>query len=376
MRIGIDARFFGPKQKGLGRYSQKLIENLERIEAGSENEYYIFLRREGFDSYQPQNKNFKKVLAEYRWYGWSEQLLFPRLLNKYNLDLVHFCHFNVPIFYRKKFVVTIHDLILFHFPTIKNSTLNTFHYFFKLRIYHFVIRQAVQRAEKIIAVSEFTKKDIQKELKIPENKILVTKEGFDPLCRTPSEKPETILKKYGIIKPYLLYVGNAYPHKNLEMLCRAFAGLKREYPELKLVLVGGEDYFYNRLEKYVKELGIKGVIFPGFVPDEELGVVYKGASVYVFPSLYEGFGLPPLEALAENVPVASSNRTSMPEVLGEAAQYFNPEEGVSVIKNISELLGLKDRRAELLKEGQAQLKKFSWQKMAAETLEAYKKIVG
>ena len=115
MLIGIDARFYGSIGKGLGRYTQKLIENLEKTD--QENRYVVFLRKENFDEYQPQNPNFKKVLADYRWYSFAEQLFFPRLLRKYNFDFVHFPHFNVPLLYRKKFIMTIHDLILIHFPT-------------------------------------------------------------------------------------------------------------------------------------------------------------------------------------------------------------------------------------------------------------------
>ena len=121
MRIGIDARFYGSQDKGLGRYSQKLLENLEKIDGGSDREYLVFLRQKGFEQYQPGASNFKKVLADYPWYSWSEQILFPWRLYRYHLDLVHFCHFNVPIFYWKKYVVTIHDLILFHYPTVRNK---------------------------------------------------------------------------------------------------------------------------------------------------------------------------------------------------------------------------------------------------------------
>ena len=132
--IGIDARFFGSIGKGLGRYTQKLIENLEKISAqggpasGWDNQYFVFLRKENFDEYQPRNKNFQKVLADYQWYTFAEQIRMPLLLNKLKLDLVHFPHFNVPFFYRKKFVVTIHDLILLQFPTVRGTTLNPIFY--------------------------------------------------------------------------------------------------------------------------------------------------------------------------------------------------------------------------------------------------------
>jgi len=136
-RVGIDARFFGLENKGLGRYTKELVEQLDKINQkvatrDKQNillKYYIFLREDNFEDYQPKSENIYKVKADYQWYSWQEQLLFPFLLGKYNLDLMHFTHFNAPIFYRGKFIVTIHDLILFHYPTIKNTTLNKFFYF-------------------------------------------------------------------------------------------------------------------------------------------------------------------------------------------------------------------------------------------------------
>ena len=162
LKIGIDARFYGPKGKGLGRYAQKLIEYLEQIDGNSERVYYVFLKKENFNQYVPRHENFKKVLADFNWYSFSEQFVFPFFLNKFNLDLMHFCHFNVPIFYRKKFVVTIHDLILFHYPTVRNTTLNRYYYFFKLLCYKWTIKSAARRADRVIAVSDFTKDDVIK----------------------------------------------------------------------------------------------------------------------------------------------------------------------------------------------------------------------
>ncbi len=186
MRIGVDARFYGAIGKGLGRYTQKLIENLEKISAKGGNEYFIFLRKENFEDYQPKNENFQKVLADYRWYTLSEQINMPRILNKYNLDLVHFPHFNVPLFYRRKFVITIHDLILIHFPTIRGTTLNPLFYFLKFLAYKIVIRSAIKRAEKIIAVSNFTKNDILKNYGVPAEKIAVTHEACDSIDNLPT----------------------------------------------------------------------------------------------------------------------------------------------------------------------------------------------
>lgn len=372
MRIGIDARFFGSVGKGLGRYTQKLIENLEKIDR--QNEYFVFLRRENFEEYRPRHKNFQKVLADYPWYTFSEQLNMPRVLKRYKLDLAHFPHFNVPIFYGGKFVITIHDLILLHYPTTHGTTLSPFFYGLKFLAYRLTIGLAVWRAQKVITVSEFTKKDILEKYKnISASKVVVTYEACDKPENIVLVDAEEILRKYGIIKPYILYVGNAYPHKNLEKLARAFSQLKKKRNDLNLVLVGKEDYFYSRLKHLVKTSGASGVIFADFVPDEDLTSVYQNAVLYVFPSLYEGFGLPPLEAMANGVPVASSSRASLPEILGPAARYFNPENPDEMARTIEEVLDSGELRRVLIKNGYAQIKKYDWERMAEETLEIYQK---
>jgi glycosyltransferase involved in cell wall biosynthesis len=380
MRIGIDARFFGPIGKGLGRYTQKLIEKLEKISAqgGSasggdfECEFFIFLGKENFEEYQVKNPRFKKVLANYRWYSFSEQLFFPLLLRKYDLDLMHFPHFNVPLAYGKKFIVTIHDLILIHFPTVKNTTLNPLFYWLKFLAYRLIISSAIRRSEKIITVSQFTKKDILKNYaKVPENKIKVTHEACEDFCILSPNKDEEILARYGIIKPYLIYVGNAYPHKNLEKLIEAFLSLSAKYPALSLVLVGKEDYFYLRLKKLVERKKVQKIIFAGYVPDYELDTLQHNAEAYVFPSLYEGFGLPPLEAMSKGTPVISCGHACMREILEDSAYYFDGNDTQAIATAIEKIVTDDGLRNKLIASGYEQIKKYSWKKMAMETLEIY-----
>ena len=379
MRIGIDARFFGTIGKGLGRYTQKLLENLEEIPAqggpvsGSDNQYYVFLRRENWNEYQPKKVNFTKVLADIPWYGLREQIFFPRLLKKFYLDLVHFPHFNVPYSYRGNFIVTIHDLILFHYPTVRASTLSPWIYSLKKAAYHVVIRNAVRNAKKIIAVSEHTREDILKHFHVPPEKITVTYESADfEKVSSPVRPADETLKIYGIMKPYVMYVGNAYPHKNLEKLVLVFKEISKTHSHLNLVLIGKEDYFYARLKKFVAKRGIRNVVFADFVPDVDLKTIYREALAYIFPSLYEGFGLPPLEAMAHGVPVVSSNASCMPEILGDAAIYFDPKAATEMKDVIEKAISDNGLRSKLITQGREQLKKYSWKKMAAETLEIYK----
>jgi glycosyltransferase involved in cell wall biosynthesis len=381
MRIGIDARFFGSIGKGLGRYTQKLIENLENISAQGEqpasgwdnsHQFFIFLRKENWDEYQPRSQSFTKVLADVPWYTLKEQVQMPKIFKRCGLDLVHFPHFNVPIAYKGKFVVTIHDLILFRYPTRRASTLSAPTYFLKTKVYHRVIKRAIKNSERIIAVSQHTKKDVLKNFRINPDKVVVTYEGVDTIEKLLFDKPETFLKKYGIMRPYILYVGNAYPHKNLDRLVLAFKEVSKKHSGLQLILAGKEDYFYKRLEKFVAQSRVSGVVFPGHITEDHLPALYREAKLYVFPSLYEGFGLPPLEAMARNTPVVSSNASCLPEILGNAAYFFDPR-GISETSDaIEKVLTDNELGKRLIVAGREQIKKYSWKKMAKETLEIYK----
>lgn len=381
MRIGIDARFYGTLGKGLGRYTEKLIEHLERID--QDNEYVIFLRRENFFEYQPKSPRFKKKIAQYTWYGFAEQTMFVFLLYQSRLDLVHFPHFNVPLLYWKKFIVTIHDLILVHYPTLRNTTRFSLAYRLKFLVYRAVITSAIRRAEHIITVSHFTRDDIVSHYPKSRGKISVTYEAADDYCQFlfPQDERQLFVRLglvreellgsmvmgRDIIRPYFLYVGNAYPHKNLSVL---FA-LTHAFPDTLLVLVGKEDFFYTRLKNEARQAGIQNVLFVGFISDQDLSSLYRFARAYIFPSLYEGFGLPPLEAMARGTPVVSSDRGSLPEILGEAALYFNPvspDALVAAVRSLEEGVGLRDRMRE---KGYTQVAKYQFQKMAAKTYALY-----
>ena len=388
MKIGIDARFYGPIGKGLGRYVQEVVDNIIKIssaQSGDSFEYVIFLSPENFDEFVITQKGIKKVKLPCAWYSWQEQFIMPYYLRREKLDLLHFPHFNVPIFTPGKFVVTIHDLILTHFPTVRATAKSRLLYYFKNFAYRLVIFFALHRAEKIIAVSQFTKDDIVSKFKINQDKIAVTYEGvanlaksYDSLFVAKLDNQE-ILARHHIPRNFLLYVGNAYPHKNLETLLRVFDRLHQNRPELRLVLVGKIDYFYKRVQDAASALNLwqKGninnpVIFPGYVPDVQLEILYSEAKAYVFPSLYEGFGLPPLEAMACGCPVISSDRSSLPEVLGEAALYFNPESDESMLAKIDLLLNKPDLRQKLIESGRARAKKYSWWECANQTLAIYR----
>jgi glycosyltransferase involved in cell wall biosynthesis len=379
--IGIDARFYGPLGKGLGRYTQEIADRIIRSDSG--HRYVIFLGRENFDSFEmPAGaaNRVKKVLADIRWYSLAEQLRFPGLVRRERIDLMHFPHFNVPLFTPARFIVTVHDLILTKFPTVRATTLPPLLYKLKDLAYRLVIGHALRRSLHVLTVSEFTKQDIIKRFKIDSSKITVTYEGVADLGRRAAPAPASVLEKYHLRPGFWLYVGNAYPHKNLEKLIQAFDIYRRKHPEARLVLVGKEDFFYSRLKQFAGSLGLYSdapekdlIIFAGYVPDSDLKILFKEALGYVFPSLYEGFGLPPLEAMANGCPVLSSDRSCLPEILGEAAGYFDPTSENSLSSLMERLVTDEAWRMDLIGRGRKQVLNFSWQECAAKTLEIYQR---
>lgn len=377
MKIGIDARFFGSQGKGLGRYTQKLIEELEKVDI--HNQYYIFLNSHNIDEYNPTNPNFHKVLADIPWYSWQEQILFPRLLGKYHLDLVHFPHFNIPLLYRKPYVVTIHDLILLEYPTRKASRLNAVMYMIKNLAYRLVILNAVYTAKKIITISEYTRQSLVKHFRIPAHSMEMIYEGIDLEKFNPLNAQPFDFSSFNLLpENYLLYVGNVYPHKNIDVLVKVFASLKKRptiNSNLKLVLVGKKDHFLEGIIEQVKRLGLEdSVVFPGYVPDEQLISLYESCLCYVFPSLYEGFGLPPLEAIALGAPVVVSNTTCLPEIFGEHIEYFNPKSSQDMEQVLYEFIMNPDKRYQQKTFHSEILSKYSWVDMAESTKNVYNRI--
>lgn len=374
-KIGIDARFFGTIGKGLGRYTQKLIEELEKTD--KENLYFIFIKKENFNEYQPKNPNFKKILTDISWYSLEEQIKMTLLLNKYKLDLVHFLHFNVPLLYRKDYVVTIHDLILLEYPTRKASKLNSFMYYLKNLMYKLVIKNAVFTSKKVITISKYTKKSILINFNVNEDKIEMIYEGVDLDKFNLSNEEEFDYGKFNVDKNnFLLYVGNAYPHKNIEGLILAFKELiqsKEINPNLKLLLIGKHDYFYKQIIQLVKQHNLQDkVILPGFVSDNQLISLFHNCKLYIFPSFYEGFGLPPLEALALDARLVLSNTTCLPEIFEDSATYFDPHNKDSIIKAIKENL-LTNQNIDPLVKNRV-LNKYSWEDMAESTKTVYNNI--
>jgi glycosyltransferase involved in cell wall biosynthesis len=369
MKIVIDARLYGLENAGIGRYLINLINQIEKID--KQNHYYLLLRKKYFQELKLKNKKWQKVLADYPHYSFKEQLNLVVQLIKLKPDLVHSPHFNVPLFWWGKYVVTIHDLIKHESRGMATTTRSPWFYWLKHQFYLFLVKRAVRKSVKVITPSNFWKDELIKRYHLPKDKIVVTYEGVDESLKvqTSSLKKQAILARYEIKKPFVVYTGSLYPHKNIERLAETIGKLNQN---LKLVIICARNVFYQRFLLKIKKMGVsKSINLVGFVPDDELAVIYKEAEAFVFPSLWEGFGLPGLEAMALGLPVLAARASCLPEVYGEAALYFNPHQTDDLAKKIKKVKEDKELREDLIKKGYEQVKKYSWGKTAKETLLVY-----
>lgn len=384
-KLGIDCRMFSSNFTGIGRYTYELVTRLIELNDKSTNPHQIvlFFNNPEFSEFQSASPNVKKVLANCPHYSLSEQLKFFKILKKEKLDLMFFTHFNKPLLYRQPFIVTIHDLTLTFYPGKK---MNKLHH---RLAYNLLIRNATRRSRAVIAVSENTKNDLQKHLKIPKEKVHVTYLGISPefkILNSPQDLKniKSTLKKYKIEKPFLLYTGVWRSHKNLPTMINGFAEAKEKasknpnlnnLKDLKLLITGKENPHYPEVKQTVKDLKLQDqVIFPGFVSEEELVHLHNAAEAYVIPSFYEGFGIPPLEAMSCGTPVIASNSSCIPEVCGkENALFFDPNNSKEltdqIIKLCSESAESKKIKNSLIEKGLKHVKNFSFTKMAKQTFD-------
>ena len=367
MKIGIDCRLFSSTFTGIGRYTHELVDHYIDLnnKLDKPHQLVLFFNKPEFKKFKAV-ENVKKVLVDAKHYSFAEQTKFLFKLNKEKLDTVHFPHFNVPIFYRRPYVVTIHDLTLNFFPGQKMTK------FYHRFAYNLTIKNATRRAKKIIAISKNTKNDLIEILNIDPKKIEIVYNGIDERFKLIQDASifKKTLKKYKISKQFLLYTGVWRNHKNLPRLLKAFKMLKEEKNlDLQLVITGKEDPHYPEVKKTVKKLDLtEDIIFPGLVDDEELIHLYNAAFIFVFPSLYEGFGLPPLESMRCGTPVAASNISSIPEVCGEEnAVYFDPYSATDIAEKIYSLYIDTAKQAELVEKGIKHSAKLSWTTTAEQT---------
>jgi glycosyltransferase involved in cell wall biosynthesis len=358
-RIVIDAREY---TTSTGRYVFQLVQYLERID--SQNDYVVLLKPRDMDVYPFSNPRFSKLASPYKEFTFAEQLGLLRQIKSLKPDLVHFGKDHQPVLYRGRAVTTMHDLTTARFV---NPDKNALLFKFKQFIYKKVVKRVARKSRQIITPSQYVKDDIANFTGVSPDKITVTYEAADAI----TDAAEPVKNLAG--KQFIMYLGRPMPHKNLWRLIEAFKTLKGQHPDLQLVLAGKLDGNYNAISQRVAKEQIANIVFTDFVSEGQLRWLYENCAAYVFPSLSEGFGLPPLEAMMHGAPVVSSNATCLPEINGDAAHYFDPLDVQAMADAINEVLTDKDLRDRLVKAGAAQAKKYSWQRMAEQTLEVYKK---
>jgi glycosyltransferase involved in cell wall biosynthesis len=353
MRIAIDARKL--HDFGIGTYIRNVVHGLARLD--QQTEYVLLCRPEDVDVATELGPNFRGVAESARPYSIGEQIRIPLSLVRERAHLLHEPHYVLPPATRCRSVVTIHDCIHLMFPQYLPNAFA--HLYARASMW-----SAVRKADRILTVSESSKRDILKFFDIPADKVVVIYNAIDErfLAEPDAEHMDRIRQRYQLDHPFLLYVGNIKPHKNLERLVDAFARVRANgFGDLRLVIVGDRQSKYPPLRQAVHRHRLdKDVRFLGFQPYDTLAVFYRLARAFVFPSLYEGFGLPPLEAMACGTPVVTSNVSSLPEVAGGAAILVDPYDADSIADGITRAISDQALRTELITRGLARARDFSW----------------
>jgi glycosyltransferase involved in cell wall biosynthesis len=367
MRVAIDARKL--HDFGIGTYIRNLLRHLARIDRDSE--YVLLCQTADLGIASRLGANFRAVVEPSPTYSFREQIHVPWVLHRERPDVFHAPHYVLPPATRCRSVVTIHDCIHVMFPQYLRN--RAAYVYARASMW-----SAARQAQRILTVSEASKRDIIHFFNVPPDKVVVVYNAIEErFAQTPSaDALERVRERYQLNHPFVLYVGNIKPHKNLVRLIEAFAELRRRgFSELKLLIIGDEISKWPALRRAVHSHKLhKHVRFLGYLEDETLASLYRLASVFVFPSLYEGFGLPPLEAMASGTPVVTSNVSSMPEVTGDAAVLVNPYDVSSIVEGIERVLRDPELSAELRRRGIARAREFSWQRSVERTRQVYQEV--
>jgi glycosyltransferase involved in cell wall biosynthesis len=360
MRIVIDARESG---SSTGRYIDNLIQQLQKLDI--QHEVILLTKKPRVDFLRGIAPKFNVIESSFKEFTFSEQFGLLRQIKNLKPDLVHFGMTHQPIFYKGKTVTTVHDLTTVRF---RNPAKNWFVFVAKQQVYKLVIKIVARKSEIVITPSKFVREDLANFANISKEKIIVTYEAGEEF----GEVPKTIPTLAG--KDFIMFNGRPLPHKNLRRLIESFKILRQKYPDLLLAIIGKKDASYKSYAALVEKLELSNyVIFTDYVPDGQLEWAMKNTRAYVNPSLSEGFWLPGLEAMHYGAPLVSSNATCLPEIYGEAMHYFDPTDVNDMANKIDDVLSDSDLRKELIRKGKTQVKKYSWRRMAEQTLEVYSK---
>ncbi len=369
MRIAIDARKL--RDFGIGTYIRNLLIELSRLDQSTE--YVVLCRPRDVEWEEVLGPNFRMVPEPAPTYSLAEQIRIPISLWREGVTLVHEPHYVLPPAIRCRSVVTIHDCIHLMFPQYLPSRLAYVYAKGSMWI-------ATRKADRILTVSEASKRDILRFFDVPPDKVSVIYNGIDERFLGPADtkRMDLVRQRYQLDHPFILYVGNIKPHKNIERLIDAFGRARGGGPEhLKLIIIGDELSKYPALRQAVHRHKLdKHVRFLGFQPHETLAAFYRLARAFVFPSLYEGFGLPPLEAMACGTPVVTSNVSSLPEIAGRAALLVDPRDTDAIAEGIGRAVNDEALRADLAARGLARAREFSWARSVAKIHRIYMEVLG
>jgi len=371
MKIAIDARKW--RDYGIGTYVRNLVRHLARLD--HETTYFLFCNKPDVATLRDLAENFVPVVDGSPGYSLREQWSIPWRLQRLGVELLHTPHYVRPFWWSGPVVVTIHDCIHLRFPEyLPNRLAHSYA--------HFMMGRAVHRSRLVFTVSEASRRDILHFYpQTDPDRICVVPNAIDPaLLHDPGqEERERVRERYQIRGRFILYAGNVKPHKNLDRLVAAFARLKRRpgLEDVKLLIIGQEANRYAALRRHVETAGVRqDVRFFGFVPDVTLATLYRLASVFAFPSLYEGFGLPPLEAMACGTPVLTSRLSSLPEVVGDAAWLVDPYDVEEIEDGLARLLSDEGLRAGLCRRGPERARAFSWERSVKAIHSGYCRVLG
>jgi glycosyltransferase involved in cell wall biosynthesis len=369
MRIVLDARKL--HDFGIGTYIRNLVTELGTLDTTTD--YVLLTKAADANAAAAAGPNFRAVVEYAKPYSATEQWRIPLAAARARADLLHEPHYVLPPLTRCRTVVTIHDCIHLRFPEYLPSRV--------AYVYaHAMIRIAARKADRVLTVSEASKRDILHYTGVDADKVTVIHNGLDARFAAVPESAaiDRVRQRFQLDHPFVLYVGNIKPHKNLERLIAAFAAARPDGPDgLKLVVIGDETSNYPSVRQAVHRHRLdKHVRFFGFQPASTLVIFYRLARAFVFPSLYEGFGLPPLEAMANETPVVTSNVSSLPEVAGDAALLVDPYDVASIADGIRRAVTDEPLRQALITRGRERARHFSWTKSAADTLAVYRHVLG
>ena len=368
VRIAIDARKL--RDYGVGTYIRNLLRHLARLDTNTE---YVVLCQDADRTFADElGENFRAVPEPSGAYSVREQIAVPLDLRREGVNLFHAPHYVLPPLTPCRSVVTIHDCIHLRFPQYLPNRLGYAYARSSLWV-------ATHRSARVLTVSEASKRDILRYFRVPDAKIDVIYNAIDERFHEepPADDVMRVQERYQLHDPFILYAGNIKPHKNLERLIEAFHVIRRgELQHVKLLIIGDEISKYATLRRTVHRYKLhKHVRFFGFVPDATLAILYRLARVFVFPSLYEGFGLPPLEAMASGTPVITSNVSSLPEVVGDAAMLIDPYEPDAIAGAMRRVL-MEDRlRDDMRERGLARAREFSWDRSVRRVRQIYEEVL-